>query len=337
MQKYHLQSNPIIHSCNISGLITMCMGERSISSYFAALPHQSSEDEVLLFNPLGSRISLHSRKDNYELNEPGTFLMSPDSLPTINYNATENHLYAVEPLAVLVTHPDWWQPYTGHSLNASGYAGDKTVGIYKLSERKNPQTGTPTSWTNDSISLKQESAYGVLGFSYVLPKKRAEGRNPNAMIPIFENRPEESIHRHPQVSKYEPECNILGLSEFYIALSGKVGVGIFDTGRDTLSYHVLGKGEALRIDPEEIHGVLATSHDFQYLCIQTPSCYHYPFNYNKHQFSYVSEIEAKLGYDVIGVLLEFEEVGDYVLGAAITSTWPSENERVMGGKLRLCP
>jgi hypothetical protein len=256
----------------------------------------------------------------YELNEPGTFLISSDARAKIDYNAIGKDIRHVEPLAVFVKGPVWWEPYTGEARNSSGYVGNQNVGVYKLSERKDPRTGLPISWMNDSVSLKPESIHGTLGFSYVRPKNmNPQDRDVGRMIPIFANRPEESIHRHPCVSRYRSDSNIQGLAEFYLVLSGKIGIGTFNTNEDVLNYHLLGKGQVLGIEPEEIHGVLATSVDFQYVCVQVPSCYHYPFDYNKHHFAYVAEMETRLGFDVVSTLLGAEEPGDYMTKESITA------------------
>jgi hypothetical protein len=218
------------------------------------------------------------------------------------------------PLAAEVRPPGWWRPYEGPSRNPTGYEGDAEVGTYDLGERRSAESGGPTEWTNDSVSSRPEGALGVHGFSYMRNRVRGEG-GPADMLPIYENRPEECVHRHPRVSGYERGSEVEGLSELYVVGSGKVGIGVFHPEEGTMDYHLLAQGDALVIGPDEVHAVLATSREFSYSCLQAPSLYHYPFNYTKHQFARVDEVDALLGRHLVGGLASIEEPGVYRLEA----------------------
>lgn len=314
MKKYDLQSSIIGWRSSDNGSVRVAVGRTNINACLKAASHNAIDGEILLFNPPGSRVALCLEEESYVLNEAGTFLMPPYPELAIEQALTADCTFAANPIALFATAPGWWRPYTGRSLNESGFEGDRRVGLYRLSERRDPATGSAIHWTNDSVSSKPDSVGGVLGLSYVVSKANERMNRTDGMISIIENRPEESVHRHPQVSKYEPANSMLGLFELYIVLSGKLGIALFDAGGYSLTYHLIEEGEAVRIDPEEVHAVLATSNRFQYLCVQMPSCYHYPFNHNKHQFFRVSEISSKAGYEIAD-LLKLEKPGEYEMDA----------------------
>lgn len=314
MKKYDLLSTPIAWHSRDDGCVKVYVGKGNINASFKDASLEQCDSEILLFNPPGSRLTLLFEEASYVLSEAGTFLMPAHPRLEIEQAPTGDSAEAPNPIALFATAPCWWRPYAGPALNESGFEGDRLVGVCRLSERKDPATGMATHWSNDSVSSKPEFVAGVLALSYVIPRTTSRSGADGEMVSILHNRPEENIHRHPQVSKYEPGASMRGLFEWYIVLSGKLGIALFDTGGRSLTYHLIKRGEALRIDPEEIHAVLATSHDFEYLCVQTPSCYHYPFNYNKHQFFHVSEIGEKVGFELADILT-FEEPGEYNLDA----------------------
>ena len=311
VKRYNLKTTPVICCSNNSGDIQVCSGQENIARYLASISSQVSAHEVVFFNPPGSQLTLRLYGKTYVLKEVGAIVTNVSEGIAINHEPFDSRADGIDPIAIVAAAPQWWRPCREMPINTSGYCGDDSVGVYRLSERREPHTSAPTTWITDSVSSKPKRVSGVLGVSYVVPK----GPKPcgqRRMISIVENRPEENVHRHPQVSRYEPEENMPGLNELYVSLQGKLGIAMLDSRQATLTCHLLGESEALCVEPEEIHAVVSTSPAFQYLCIQLPSCYHYPHYYNKHQFFNISEASVAIGYD-LAELIAIEEPGTYLL------------------------
>lgn len=302
----------MIYCSNNSGDLQVCSGQENIARYLDSIDSQGSAHEVVFFNPPGSKLTLRLRGKSYVLKEVGAFISSASEGIAIAHEPFDSRADGIEPLAIVAGAPQWWRPCQETPINTSGYCGDDSVGVYKLSERREPHTSATTTWITDSVSSRPKRVSGVLAVSYVTPKGVQKPCAQSEMISIVENRPEENVHRHPQVSRYEPDANMPGLNELYVTLQGKLGIAMLDSREPTLTCHLLGESEALCIEPEEIHAVVSTSPAFQYLCIQLPSCYHYPHYYNKHQFFNISEASSAIGYD-LAELIAIEEPGTYEL------------------------
>ena len=310
MERYDLTEHPLTIVNEAGGTLSVYVGERSFNSYLDDVADKGAYGETLVFNPPDSTMTVTSETESYLLDGAGTVVVAKDASPRFLYSVPETG--SMGPLAKTTTAPEWWESYEGEPMNTTGYRGDEWVGVYDLSERRNTDTGGSTEWTNDAVSARPEEADGVFGFSYMTSGRVNDG-GPNDMVPIYENRPVESIHRHPKVHQYVQGSDITGIHELYVVVEGKVGIGVFHPEEGTMDYHLLEAGEALVVDPDETHAILATSKEFAYACAQTPSTYHYPFEYTKHDFSPVSEMEQRLGYDVNERLKGFTEPGVYTL------------------------
>lgn len=281
--------------------IYLYRGKAYLESYFNILNKNGAERDVLIFNPEKCEIKV----DGYSLNKSGTVLISKGIKPHVEIKNLKDCF------AISADLPEWWSRYTGESHNSTGYEGNEEIGIYKLSDRRDFFTNEPTTWTNDSVSKKPDNAYGFISLSYVIPVKKFNLKYKDEMIPIYENRPYENIHRHPDVRRYEHGSQIRGLTEIYIVTKGKLGVGLFNKYDNKLSYYLLAEGDVLQIEPGEIHAILCTSKDFAYVCVQIPSCCHFPYHHNKHKFSDVYEMSNRLGYDIFEKITQITELGLY--------------------------
>lgn len=310
MERYDITEHPLTFVNEAGGSLSVYVGERSFNSYLDEVAEKGASGETLVFNPPDSTMAVLSETERYLLGGAGTVVVAKDASPRFIYTVPKTG--SMGPLAMTTTAPEWWESYDGESMNPTGYRGDHLVGVYDLSERRNTTTGKATEWTNDAVSSRPDNADGVFGFSYMTSGRITDG-DPNEMVPIHENRPSESVHRHPKVHRYVHGSDITGIHELYVVVEGKVGIGVFHQDRGTMDYHLLEAGEALVVDPDETHAILATSKEFAYACAQSPSTYHYPFEYTKHDFSPVSEMNQRLGYDVHERLKGFTEPGVYTL------------------------
>ena len=310
MERYDITEHPLTILNEAGGSLSVYVGEGSFNSYLYEIGEKGARSETLVFNPPDSTMAVLSETERYLLDGAGTVVVAKDASPKFIYSVPD--IGSLGPLAMTTSAPDWWESYEGDPMNTTGYRGDECVGVYDLSERRNTVTGKTTEWTNDAVSSRPDNADGVFGFSYMTSGRITDG-DPNEMVPIHENRPSESIHRHPKVHQYVQGSDITGIHELYVVVEGKVGIGVFDRDKGTMDYHLLKAGEALMVDPDETHAILATSKEFAYACTQAPSTYHYPFEYTKHDFSTVSEMNQRLGYDVHEQLKGYTESGTYTL------------------------
>lgn len=298
-----------INIATVSGDVTVCTGGEEIQHYFENLEQIDSEKEVLYFNPPGSEISIKQDTFSYKLDEAGAVVFKESTNASIHYLSKNND--EDNPVLITSSKPFWWNPYSEDIINPSGYDGNDEIGIYRLSERRDAINAKHTEWITDAISAHPPSTDGIFSIAYTKAQYEENSSDKKHLVSIEKNRPSENIHRHPDVRLYEDSL-MPGVTEIYIVRSGNVGLGIFDLNQGKLHYHLLEQGDVFKVDPEDIHAVLATSEDFEYLCLQNPSCYHYPFHHNKHQFSLVSEIKERLGYDLIGdTILHITKPGKY--------------------------
>ncbi|MDP7081423.1 MAG: hypothetical protein QF415_16120, partial [Candidatus Undinarchaeales archaeon] len=231
MDRYDITEHPLTIVNEAGGSLSVYVGERSFNSYLEDVAQNGADGETLVFNPPDSSMAVISGTGTYLLDGAGTVVVSKDASPRFFYSVPETG--SMGPLAMTTKAPEWWGRYEGDPMNTSGYRGDDSIGVYDLSGRRNAITGGSTEWTNDAVSSRPDNADGVFGFSYMTSGRIKDG-DPNDMVPIPENRPTESIHRHPKVHQYVQSSDITGIHELYVVVEGRVGIGVFHQDKGTM-------------------------------------------------------------------------------------------------------
>ncbi len=155
-----------------------------------------------------------------------------------------------------------WEKTTksGYDITGLVQAGNGLT-IYKHSEKYNQFNSRPTEWITNATEWTEKGSLDI-GVSRVISDEVKEARNFNII------RPEEQIHKHENGKNKEEKQ-----TEIYILTQGKAAFCTSNNHKTNL--RILEAGDMCVVPPGLEHGIVAIDDEYEHLCCQVPSAFHY--------------------------------------------------------------
>ncbi len=159
-----------------------------------------------------------------------------------------------------------WERTTKSGYDITGLVQAKNgITVYKHSGKYNQFNYKPTEWiTNATEWADGESP--TIGVSRVISDQEKQVRNFNII------RPEEKIHKHEN-----PNNKFENQTEVYILTQGRAAFCNSINNKNEI--RILEPGDMFIVPPDLAHGLIAVDDEYEHLCCQVPSAFHYGFKF----------------------------------------------------------